>query len=186
MPPFKFALIAATLALGAVGAVDGQTPHQRYLFLNPALIDQSDNVTVRTNPAQRRETVIFPDQPWEKHLISFFLTVRDENEKLRMWYVCRDDYGEGSQANLAYAESSDGVTWTKPNLGIHDYKGSRANNLVGVQSLEGVVFQDPNMPPEQRYVYVTVAKAAKSPTGATGIYRFYSPDGLHWKQDPEP
>lgn len=178
---------ALALVLAFAGAAQGADPSpRRYLFLDPAILVQTDGAQLKTNPASRRETVIFPDQPWEKHIISFFLTVREENGKLRMWYVCRDDWGDGSQANLAYAESTDGIKWTKPNLGIYDYKGSRANNLVGVHSLEGVVFQDPNMPPAERYVYVSTGKPANNPTGETGIYRYYSADGLRWKRDAQP
>lgn len=182
----------AGLALGLLAANPGlgaePLARSRHLFLDPALLTERQGAELRTNPAARRETVIFPDRPWEKHIISFFLTVRDEEGKLRMWYICRDDWGEGSQANLAYAESQDGIAWVKPNLGLYDYKGSRDNNLLGVHSLEGVVFQDPNMPPEQRYVYVTADKPqmGKNTTGPTGIYRYYSADGLRWQRDREP
>ena len=42
-------------------------------------------------------------------MISFYTTVIEENGKLRLWYICRD---AANVPNLAYAESSDGVTWT--------------------------------------------------------------------------
>lgn len=165
-------------------------PPSRYLFLDPAILTRTEGATLKANPASRRETVIVTDKPWENHLISFFLTVREEAGKLRMWYVCRDGYGTpGSQANLAYAESTDGIHWVKPELGLYEYNGSKANNLLGLHSLEGVVFQDPNQPPEQRYIYVSTGKpnsTSKSELGATGIYRHYSPDGIHWQRDAEP
>ena len=31
---------------------------------------------------------------------------------------------------LCYAESDDGIHWRKPKLGICDFKGSKANNIV--------------------------------------------------------
>jgi lysophospholipase L1-like esterase len=162
----------------------------RYLFLDPAILVRTEGAALKVNPASRRETVIVTDKPWENHLISFFLTVREEAGKLRMWYVCRDGYGTpDSQANLAYAESSDGIHWVKPELGIYEYHGSKANNLLGLHSLEGVVFQDPNQPADQRYIYVSTGKlggTAKSDGGPTGIYRHYSPDGLHWQRDAAP
>lgn len=155
----------------------------RHLFLDPALIAQSERIAVAVNPAQRRETVIRADRPWEQLMISFFLTVRDEGDRLRMWYVCRD---KENQPNVAYAESQDGVSWTKPALGIVDYHGSKANNLTGLRRLEGVVFQDPNAPAAERYTYVSTAKPPLDPNGPTGLFRFHSPDGLRWTCDPAP
>ena len=109
-------------------------------------------------------------------MISFFLTVREEEGKLRMWYICRD---AENQPNLAYAESADGVTWVKPKLGVADYHGSTENNLVGIPGVEGVVFQDPKArTPEEKYVYVTRLKGSS-------IFRYFSPDGLRWQRDPK-
>lgn len=156
---------------------------KRFLFLDPALLAKSENVAIAVNPAQRRETVIRADRSWEQLMISFFLTVREEEGKLRMWYICRD---KQNRPNVAYAESRDGVEWTKPDLGIVAYEGSKANNLVGLQNLEGAVFSDPRMPAAERYQYVTTSRAPGDSTGPTGIYRFFSPDGLHWKRDAAP
>ena len=35
-----------------------------------------------------------------------------------MWYTCRD---RANHSGVAYAESSDGLKWTKPSLGVVDY-----------------------------------------------------------------
>jgi hypothetical protein len=179
--------VVLTLLGGALGAAEIRP---RHLFLDPAIFTAREGAELKVNPAARRETVLTADKPWENHLISFFLTVREEEGKLRMWYSCRDGYGTaGSQANLAYAESTDGITWVKPELGLYDYHGSKANNLLGLHSLEGVVFQDPNQPPAERYTYVSTGKpgsSSKLELGATGLYRYYSADGLHWKRDAEP
>jgi len=120
--------------------------------------------------------VIRPDRPWEGTMISLFLTVRDDGGRLRMWYICRD---KANQANVAYAESHDGVAWVKPNLGIVNYAGSTDNNLVGLTSLEGVVFRDEQAPASERYVYLTHL-------WTEGMVRHYSPDGLHWQRDRAP
>jgi hypothetical protein len=149
----------------------------RHLFLDPASVQQAENVTLHVNPPQRREIVIRADQPWEQLMISLFLTVRDDAGKLRMWYICRD---KENRPNVAYAESTDGVHWVKPNLGIVEYHGSTSNNLVGITSLEGVVFRDPKAArPEEQYVYVTNLEKE-------GIVRYVSPDGLRWQRDREP
>jgi hypothetical protein len=165
--------VAISILLVSVGVATGQPA--RHLFLDPAFVQQATNVSLHVNPPQRREAVITHDKPWEQLMITLFLTVRDENGKLRMWYICRD---KANHPNVAYAESTDGVLWVKPNLGIVEYDGSKDNNLVGLTSLEGVVFQDPNAPAQQRYAYVTHL--------SSGMVRFYSPDGLHWKHDKTP
>ena len=189
--PSGYRHLAETLRprIEALARTSAQPP-ARHLFLDPAILARTEGAALQVNPASRRETVIVTDKPWENHLISFFLTVREEAGKLRMWYVCRDGYGTpGSQANLAYAESTDGVNWVKPELGIYEYQGSKANNLLGLHSLEGVVFQDPNQPPERRYIYVSTGKpgsTSKSELGATGLYRHHSPDGIQWQRDTEP
>jgi hypothetical protein len=171
----------AVLLLAAAAAPLPGGP--RHLFLDPATVASSAQVAFAVNPAVRRETVIRADRPWEQLMISFFLTVREEGGVLRMWYICRD---KENQPNVAYAESRDGVAWTKPDLGIVDYRGSKANNLVGLRRLEGVVFQDPNAPAAERYTYVTTAKPPRDAAGPTGLFRFHSPDGLRWTGDPTP
>jgi hypothetical protein len=176
----RFTLFVFGIALTAAGHLSmGQQPAspKRYLFLDPALIENSVGIDLRVNPPERRETVILPDRPWEKEMISFFLTVRQEGDKLRMWYICRDAQ---NLPNLAYAESTDGIHWSKPALGIVDYQGSKENNLTGVAALEGVVFKDPNAPQSRQYTYVT------NNGSNGGIVRFSSPDGLHWERDSQP
>ena len=93
----------------------------------------------------------------------------------RLWYICRD---LDNRPNLAYAESTDGVTWTKPDLGLVDYHGSRANNLVGIPSLDGAVFRDPRARAGEEYVYV-------GHVHGEGVFRYYSPDGLRWQRDAQ-
>ena len=38
--------------------------------------------------------------------------------------------GKISHRRICIAESNDGITWTKPNLGVFDRNGSTANNIV--------------------------------------------------------
>ena len=172
-PLYQLLLVFFCLNLRAEPA---QEQPLRHLFLDPAFLEQSQNVAMRVNPPQQREIVIRADRPWEQLMISLFLTVLDEGEKLRMWYICRD---EENRPNVAYAESTDGVAWLKPSLGIVDYEGSRDNNLVGLDSLEGTVFLDDPAPVEERYTYLTHLITE-------GMVRFHSPDGLHWSRDAVP
>jgi hypothetical protein len=167
-------LILFIALLGVAASAVAVPP--RHLFLDPSFLAESSGVVLRVNPAERRETVIRADRPWEKLMISLFLTVLDDGGKLRMWYICRD---ADNVPNVAYAESADGVTWTKPDLGIVEYHGSKANNLVGLPFLEGNVYRDPRAAPGAEYVYVTNCREE-------GVFRFYSSDGLRWRRDDKP
>ena len=78
-----------------------------------------------------------------------------------MWYVAWDweglerHYGPGGETpRVAYAESQDGVHWEKPSLGMVEYRGSRDNNLVGLEApvVWPSVLYEPDEPnPERRY-----------------------------------
>jgi hypothetical protein len=159
---------------GALAGAPATTP-TRYLFLDPAFVREAQGAVLKVNPPLREERVMVSDRPWEQLMISFYTTVRDEGGKLRMWYICRDKEQKG---NVAYAESVDGVNWTKPELGISEYAGSTANNLVGISSLEGAPFRDPRGSGDEQYVYLS--------TGQGGVFRFTSPDGLRWKRHDQP
>lgn len=165
-------LPAIVVALAAPGASHAA----RHLFLDPGAIDRLEGAQLTVNPPQSSQIVIRPDRPWEQRMISFYTTVIEEGGKLRLWYICRD---ADNRPNLAYAESTDGVTWIKPELGVVDYHGSKRNNLVGVTSLDGAVFKDPRARRGQEYVFVGSAQAE-------GVFRFFSPDGLHWRRDAQP
>jgi hypothetical protein len=174
MRPFSHVLRALAVLLPA-GLVAAPEP-ARHLFLDPAFLTEMEHAARAVNPPETREVVIRPDRPWEQLMISFFLTVREEAGRLRMWYICRD--GE-NRPNLAYAESADGINWVKPSLGLVDYHGSRENNLVGIPNLEGVVLRDERAPAAERYVYLTNVYSE-------GIMRFHSPDGLRWTKEAVP
>ena len=126
----KHSLISHLLLLTCAGGTAwAELPPPRHLFLEPAALTELDKVALHVNPPERRELIIQPDQPWEQLMISFYLTVLDDGGKLRLWYICRD---KANHANVAYAESTDGIHWTKPDLGIVKYEGSTSNNLVGL------------------------------------------------------
>lgn len=176
----RFSTVRRTLLTiaGATLVACALPAQTRHLFLDPAFVHDAQDVALTVNPAQRREVVIQRDRPWESFMITFYLSVIDEGGKLRMWYDTREST---SIAHLAYAESTDGIHWTKPELGVAEHKGSKATNLVGISSLEGNVFRDPHATNEsERYVYVTTVFKGG------GIYRFTSPDGLRWKRDGQP
>ena len=83
----------------------------------------------------------------------------------------------GSKASrgsgLLFAESDDGIVWTKPDLNMTDWKGSKANNLIELGGMTTQVYLDERAAnSSERYKIVTGSN------GAGGIAT--SPDGIHW------
>jgi len=113
------------------------------------------------------------DRPWEKGGVAY-ATFLDDDGLFRCWY----EHGGG----LAYAESDDGETWRKPSLGLTEFDGSTANNLLDFYMHGAGVFVDPHAPRAERYKMAGClwSEHERAVIGAV------SPDGLHWTPLPEP
>ena len=97
------------------------------LFVDYHLIDRLKGARLKLHHPRPAETVIRGDRPWEGEL-GFGQTVILHRGKYLMYY-------HGSN-QLCYAESRDGIHWTKPALGLIEVDGSRQNNLVGTANSE--------------------------------------------------
>lgn len=136
------------------------------------------------NPVVRRGAPGSPDALG----VQFYGSVIRENGKFRMWYVAFDDDTANKVASArwraAYAESTDGVTWTKPNLGLVEYRGSKDNNLIltdpaplGFVNLK--VLADPDDAERPYKISTHVYFRDKRRLGT--LAPFTSTDGLRWK-----
>jgi hypothetical protein len=125
-------------------------------------------------------------------------TVRKEAGKYRMWY-----YGyriRGTSLQL-YAESNDGLSWVRPNLGMHeDFDGNKENNIFlnwmamrypGAKLPEGrcaqihpSVLYAPERGAERAYTLFSFDYGRHSYGPTDGYYIAFSPDGLHWNDGP--
>jgi hypothetical protein len=92
---------------------------------------------------------------------------------------------------LCYAESEDGITWHKPEIGLIMFQGSTSNNLVAPlderQSMQGAtVYIDDRAPAESRYRLWTKYQPRDDEVEAgvsPGLWAMHSPDGLNWTYD---
>ncbi|HYF37600.1 MAG TPA: hypothetical protein VD994_20025, partial [Prosthecobacter sp.] len=120
-------------------------------------------------------------------------TVLKENGKFRMWYIAWPQPDkrypqEQFYRPVAYAESTDGIHWDKPGLGLVDFRGSKANNIVLIQPADtefarpydyvSVIRDDADPDPARRYkmAYILYHRPLGFSTTATAV----SADGLRW------
>ena len=165
---------------------------RRELFVESALIDRLvGGAELRLHHPVAREIVLEHDEPWEGTGSGYHSVFRD-GELYRMYYKAwhievKDKKFITNRHPLycCYAESDDGIEWRKPELGIHEFEGSKANNITIVSGAYGdlkadsghpAVFLDenPKATPEGKY------KAILRSSGIAGLLVFQSGDGIHW------
>jgi len=123
--------------------------------------------------------------------VQFYGSVIRDGGKFRMWYVAAGKdkvkrVGPRSAPwRVAYAESEDGVTWVKPNLGLVEFLGNSNNNLVQLNPHIGTinvkVLKDDDAPdPTRRYKMGTHIWFPKNDVRLGNLATYVSPDGLTW------
>ncbi len=164
---------------------------RRELFVEDTLIDSHQGVELRLHKPKPRGVVIVHDQPWEGSG-SGYHSVFQDGDLYRMYYkawqleVTQGKVDTGKHPlYCCYAESKDGIHWKKPKLGLHDFQGSKDNNIAITSGTLGdlqvdaghpAVFKDenPNAPADAKY------KAIVRSSGKNGLLVFKSPDAIHW------
>jgi hypothetical protein len=119
------------------------------------------------------------NRPWEG-AFSCYTTVIKDAETYRMYYRglpgARPD--DSPEAVVCYAESPDGIHWTKPNLGLFLIRGTSENNVILTNSPYSHNFSPfldvrTNVPSAERF-------KALAGDRKRGLHAFKSADGLHW------
>ena len=156
------------------------------LFVDDWLIERMSGVELRLHHPVHREVALKLSRPWEVPSSSYAVVMKEE-ARYRMWYRA----SRGDDNNLhgtGYAESDDGIRWTRPSLGIVAFLGSSENNLVvKAATARGMsVFRDGNPAVPESERYKAIGQGPKIDGRAT-LRGLTSPDGLHWEVvQPDP
>lgn len=141
-----------------------------------------------------REISIKMDKPWEGNAVNYVTVLRDR-DTYRMYYrgadvvYSKDGYKDSHREVTCYAESKDGIQWTKPMLRMFDFNGSKENNIVwdGIGHHNFTPFQDENPAAGPNGKYKAIGYADKTDGKVAGLYALQSPDGIHWSlMSPDP
>jgi hypothetical protein len=191
------ALSTVTVVLPSVGASRAAAAEpielgsRLELLLDNDLAERlSGSTELRLHHPVRREVAITFDRPWEGNACGFCTVIQDGG-LYRLYYrgscmqigAGRIDYTHPEVT--CYAESRDGITWTRPNLGIVEYAGSTQNNIILMGSALGegagngishnfspMLDTNPDCKPSERF---------KALGGCGhGLLALKSADGVHW------
>ncbi len=190
-------VVIPLMAIGASAQEPVNIGSRLELFVDDFLIDEmTGEVALELRPPVRREIVFRTDAPWEGNACAFCSVFQ---ERTRAGDLYRKYYrglhyrhsGEPAQALedhpwvLCYAESDDGIHWRRPELGIHEFLGSTANNIVLTPDAVAEIGGDPahtaawldtnpDCPPDQRIKITIVGGKPR------GLYVLASGDGARF------
>ncbi|MDO5728303.1 MAG: hypothetical protein Q4P71_01600 [Actinomycetaceae bacterium] len=185
----------------------------KYFFLDGSLVNHHRLTNVDLHVTQfEKDTDNSPffgedyfnasQRKWETRFDNSYPNViyDDEEEIFRLYYTLflKDGHSEQTPLNqrtllgyrpfsrevgLCYAESKDGIEWSKPNLNSVSFDGSKNNNIIARKAHGTGVFLDPaETDRSRRYKMVT-----KMDFGTQLDYMAvaFSEDGVHWST-PQP
>lgn len=166
-------------------------------FFDDSLISYQHKLTRTWLPATVfPEPAIRPEKPWESRMAVLYGTVIERpGGGYRIYYTtCAPGQNwvapERNWVILA-AESEDGFHWTKPELGINDWRGSSANNISLIpeyanDSPSVICDPDDHQHPYKLVLFEKGNRETKWGPG-WGIHGYGSSDGLRWRKlEPVP
>ena len=175
---------------------------RRYLLLDSRIVEGVQNAELALGTVEKHDgnPLFGEDKPWEKRFDNLYanITYDDEEGTYKCWYspfiVDNSSLGMTLQQRkevkyraprdremaICYATSKDGLTWNKPEQGLVEYQGSKANNILwrGVDNAipggphgSGILrdLRDPD--PDRRYKAFLKSKI---------LSVAFSADGIHW------
>ena len=150
------------------------------LFTDYYLIENLNNATLKLHEPIDKGAVLKFDSPWEGPF-SGYATVIKDGELLRLYYRGLPTAGKDGRTDehTCYAESTDGINWTKPNLKIYQVGGTLDNNVI-LSDVAPVThnfspFLDTRKGIDSKQKYKALGGIAKS-----GLIAYTSEDGIHW------
>ena len=149
------------------------------MFVDEFMVDSLTGEAERRlhQPIPRNVVVTF-DKPWEGPFCGYVSVVND-GDLVRIYYRGWSDL-EGPDCCCVIESTDGGVTFTRPNVGIFEWEGSKENNIIwmgaGCHNFTPVLDTNPNAPADQCY------KALASAGPNASLVPFASPDGLTWRR----
>lgn len=155
---------------------------RRELFVDDFLIDRLEGADLRLHTPRDEGSVLAFDKPWEGAFCGYCTVIKD-GDTYRVYYRGLPEAGRDGSSNevYCYAESRDGVHWTKPSLGLFEVRGTKDNNVILANhapithNFSPFLDTRPDVPADERY-------KALGGTMSSGLVAYKSADGIRWKR----
>ena len=160
-------------------------------FLCLDATNQPDSIVVCPMPARKDPQPVLGKNPKvgspdEGDLMYATVVIDPETKRFRMWYwgEAKSRLGviegmRGFTTSMMYAESEDGLSWERPELGFVEFRGSRKNNILDTASTgrfhpRTVLMDHTEADPRKRFKCLA--------STSRGAHLSYSEDGIRWRK----
>jgi hypothetical protein len=181
------ALASRSRAAGAGKETAIHIGDRRELFVDDFLIERLAGAELKLHKPEARDVAIVCDAPWEGNTSAYY-TIFQDGDRFRMYY--RGSHFDEKARRASHpevaccAESRDGITWSKPKLGVCEFAGSKDNNIVwtGDGSHNFTPFKDDNPACARDARYKALAGGTTLIDGKKKhcLNALKSPDGVRW------
>lgn len=155
------------------------------LFVDTVKVESVSGVSVTVNkPAKSGSNPVFGTGSETYDRDKNYASVIKVGSTFKMWYgAVADDFGSTSDLFVCYATSSDGITWSKGNLGLVTYDGDTNNNIIlDTDAFNPGVVYNPDGDADKLYVMSTEREAGGS---GQSVFIYKSADGITFTQVQE-
>ena len=185
------------VSLVSIAAEPVDIGSHRELFVDDHFVERIEgDARLELQRPVPRDVALVADAPWEGNTSMYYTLFRDKDasgEDICRMYYRGANYdlekrtGTHNQV-VCYAESKDAIHWTKPNLGLVEFEGSKENNIVwdgaGAHCFTPFKDTNPNCPLGSRYKALSQVHKSGRPhhavQGEMTVFAYKSPDGIRW------
>ncbi|MBQ2628377.1 MAG: hypothetical protein IJG13_01740 [Kiritimatiellae bacterium] len=183
--PVFHVMASAAVAMAAALSVSAQVKDlgsvREVMWDMDRIASLGGGAALKLHHPQLREIALVHDAPWEGNVCCYHTVLRDDTN-YKMYYrgSAWKLPGYRDHQVVCYAESDDGIVWRKPTLGLHEYDGSKENNIImkddgadAAHNFSPFYDRNPACKPDEKY---------KAVAGGRGMYGFASSDGIRWRK----
>jgi hypothetical protein len=194
--------IAVLTAIGLANVGGGHEPEtpaplargRTLLFVDDHDILYRSGTTRVLHPAKRHsdQALIAQTKPWEVAIGWTSIYRNPQTGKYQLWHQAYAGKRAGDkkfECVVCYAESQDGITFTKPDLDLFPFKDAARTNIVligtggyGDRYCNSVLVDANEKDPDRRYKMAYYDWMKDGAREYPGLCVAFSPDGIHWKK----
>ncbi|MDD4872066.1 MAG: hypothetical protein PHR77_16030 [Kiritimatiellae bacterium] len=160
---------------------------RRELFVDNFLIENMTGAELKLHKPEPRDVAFVCDEPWEGNTSAYYTLFSDDDRfraYYRGWHFDEKVKKAAHPEVTCYAESKDGITWTKPKLGVCEFAKSKDNNVIwtgpGTHNFTPFKDANPACAPDARYKALAGGSTLVNNKKKGCLNALKSADGVRW------